>query len=147
MTIFETLREDHEVQRELAKKLIKTHGDTDKRDDIFSQLKTELECHAIAEERCFYIPLMEHDLTQEKSRHSVAEHHELDELVKDLEDTDYSSPGWLTTAKKLSEKIHHHLDEEEHEVFQMGGKVLTDNQKTELSNCYKKEMKAHRDKV
>lgn len=147
MTIFETLRKDHEVQRELVDKLIQTHGDSNKRDDLFSQLKTELTCHAIAEERCFYIPLMEHDLTQEKSRHSVAEHHELDELVAELEETDYSSPGWLATAKKLSEKLHHHLDEEEHEVFQMGGKVLTDSQKTELSNCYNEEMKAHREKV
>ena len=31
--------------------------------------------------------MMEFDLTQEKARHSVAEHHELDELDETLEET------------------------------------------------------------
>lgn len=144
MNIFESLREDHDVQRKLVDELIETHGDTEKRDDLFLRIKTELESHAAAEERCFYIPLMEHDMTLEKSRHSVAEHHEIDEFIKQLEDTEYSSPGWLTIAKQLTHKVHHHLDEEEQEVFQLAGKVLSDIQKSGLSGDYQSEMKAQR---
>ncbi|GAA0402943.1 hypothetical protein GCM10009133_09590 [Cocleimonas flava] len=103
-------------------------------------MKTELKAHAVAEERHFYIPLMEHDLTQEKSRHSVAEHHEIDEMIEKLEETDYSSSAWLVEAKKLQHRIHHHLDEEEQEVFQMGGRVLSDKEKTDLASEYDKEM-------
>ncbi|WP_299876987.1 hemerythrin domain-containing protein [uncultured Cocleimonas sp.] len=140
MNIFEALRKDHDVQRDIAEELIQTHGDTASRDEMFSKLKIELKAHAAAEERHFYIPLMEHDLTQEKSRHSVAEHHEIDEMIEKLEETDYSSSAWLVEAKKLQHKIHHHLDEEEHEVFQMGGKVLTDKEKADLASDYDKEM-------
>ncbi|MEB8431815.1 hemerythrin domain-containing protein [Cocleimonas sp. KMM 6892] len=146
MNIFEALRKDHDVQRKIADAIIETHGDTSKRDEIFSDLKTELKAHAVAEERHFYIPLMEHDLTQEKSRHSVAEHHEIDEMIEKLEETDYSSSAWLVEAKKLQHRIHHHLDEEEQEVFQMGGKVLSDKEKTDLASEYDKEMTSQKKK-
>ncbi|MAQ76729.1 MAG: hemerythrin, partial [Aquimarina sp.] len=74
MNIFEALRKDHEIQRSLLDKLVDTSGDTEKRDEIFKELKKELEIHADGEERFFYVPLIEKDLTQEKSRHSIAEH-------------------------------------------------------------------------
>ncbi|MDC6351148.1 hemerythrin domain-containing protein [Zeaxanthinibacter sp. PT1] len=140
MNIFEALREDHDVQRDLVKRLIETSGDQDARDQLFIALRSELESHAEAEERHFYVPLIESDLTQEKARHSIAEHHEIDELIEELENTEYSSPGWLVTAKKLQEKVEHHLSEEEHEVFQMAGKVLTSKQKEDLAKSYQKYM-------
>lgn len=145
MTIFESLRKDHNIQRDLVERLIETHGDTEKRDELFNHVSSELKSHAVAEERHFYIPLLKHDMTQEKSRHSVAEHHELDELIEQLEKTEYSSPSWLTIARKLADKITHHLDEEEHEVFQLAGKVLSDAQKSDLSDSYNREMKIQRD--
>ena len=146
MTIFEALREDHETQRSLVDLLIDTTGDSDERDVLFEKIKVELKAHAAAEERCFYVPLFDYAMTQEKSRHSVAEHHEIDELIKSLKETDYSSPGWLVEAKKLQHKVHHHLDEEEHEVFQMAGKVLSDEMKTSLASDYKSEMASQKKK-
>ena len=59
---------------------------------------------------------MKDDLTQEKARDSVAEHYEIDELIEILKDTDYSSLACVGHAEKLRERLHHHLDEEEHEV-------------------------------
>ena len=61
-------------------------------------------------------------------------------MIAKLEETDYSSSVWLVEAKKLQHKIHHHLDEEEQEVFQMGRKVLSDKQKTALASDYDDEM-------
>lgn len=147
MNIYESLRKDHDIQRELIEKLIQTHGDSERRDDLFTQIKTELKSHAAAEERHFYVPLMKHDMTMKKSRHSVAEHHEIDELLEKLEKTEYSSPAWLTLAKQLADRIHHHLEEEEREVFQIAGKVLSDTQKTNLSEEYLAEMDTQRDQM
>jgi hemerythrin-like domain-containing protein len=144
MNIFEALREDHEIQRTLCDKLVKTSGDNDLRKNMFNKLKHELEIHADAEERHFYVPLIESDLTQEKARHSIAEHHEMDELVEKLEDTDMSSPAWLVYMKQLAEKVEHHLDEEEHEVFQMAGKALTEKEKKSLATDYQKAIKENR---
>ncbi|MBF98049.1 MAG: hemerythrin [Owenweeksia sp.] len=144
MNIFESLREDHQKQRTLVDVLVKTHGDSEGRDEIFQKLKHELQIHADAEERYFYKPLIDSDLTQEKARHSIAEHHEMDELIEELENTDYSSPHWVAVAKKLHERVHHHLDEEEHEVFQMAGKALNETQKTTLGQNYRKAIEENR---
>lgn len=143
-TIFEALRADHDIQRELLKKLTATSGDSEERAEVFEELKKELECHADAEERFFYKPIIDKDLTQDKARHGIAEHHEIDELIEELEKTPFSSPGWLVTAKKLGEKVKHHLDEEEHEIFQMAGKVLPDNLKTSLAKDYESYMNDQR---
>lgn len=70
------------------------------------------------------------------SRHAIAEHHEMDEMVEALEETDPSSPSWLAQARKLSDKVHHHLKEEEHKFFQMAGKLLSEQQKRQLGGAY-----------
>lgn len=143
--IFEAIRESHDKQRRLLASLTDTHGDSDKRDGLFSALKAELVHHENAEERYFYIPLMEYDMTQEKARHSVAEHHEIDEMIETLEATDYSSPSWLASAKKLEHLVTHHLDEEEQEVFQLAGRVLSDHEKTQLAKDYDQMMESQAD--
>lgn len=144
MNIFEALRKDHEIQRNLLDQLVETSGDTKKRDQLFKTLKTELEVHAEGEERHFYIPLIDSDKTQTKARHSIAEHHEIDELIEELEETDYDSSAWLKIAKKLQEKVIHHLDEEEHEVFQLAGKVLSEKEKDSLADDYTSYMETNR---
>ena len=85
MNIFEALRHDHDKQRSLVDALIKTSGDSQNRQSLMNELKHELEEHAKFEERFFYNPLMCDDLTQEKARHSVAEHHDIDELIIEKE--------------------------------------------------------------
>ena len=142
MTLFEDLRASHDKQRRLLDLLVKTHGDSEGRDELYKRLRAELENHAAAEERALYIPMMEHDMTQEKARHSVAEHHEIDELLETLEATEYDSPGWLASAKKLQHLVTHHLDEEEQEVFQLAGRALGDSEKTSLAKTYRQEMES-----
>ncbi|POF41535.1 hemerythrin [Pseudomonas laurylsulfativorans] len=142
MNIFEALRESHERQRTYAKALIHTSGDSPERVEAYKQLKSELQAHATAEERHFYIPLMEFDNGVDLSRHAISEHHEMDEMMEELDSTEMSSPAWLATAKKLSEKVHHHLKEEEQKFFQMAGKLLDDEQKETLAGQYEKEFKA-----
>ena len=144
MNIFEALRTSHETQRALADQLIRTQGNSDDRDLLFKELRAELAAHAAAEERFFYVPLIAHDMTQEPSRHGIAEHHEMDELVEKLEDTDFSSPAWLATAKELHHKIYHHLKDEEQGVFQLAGKVLTEAEKISLAKDYEGELVSQR---
>lgn len=139
-TIFEALRADHDVQRALIGDLVETTGAEDRRRDLFAQLVDELAAHANAEERHFYAPLMEHDQTQDKARHSVAEHKELDDYIERLQSYEMTAPQWLQTAEKLADRLVHHLDEEEHEVFQVAGKVLDDDQKTGLADAYREQM-------
>ncbi|MFP6833205.1 MAG: hemerythrin domain-containing protein [Pseudomonas sp.] len=142
MNIFEALRESHDRQRSYAKTLIETSGDTPERVEAYKQLKAELQAHETAEERHFYIPLMELDDGVDLSRHAIAEHHEMDEMMEELDETEMSSPAWLAIAKKLSDKVHHHLKEEEQKFFQMAGKLLNEKQKEQLAGQYEKEFNA-----
>ncbi|WP_448093443.1 hemerythrin domain-containing protein [Pseudomonas lini] len=142
MNIFEALRESHDRQRRYADALIQTRGDTPERVEAYKRLKSELQAHETAEERHFYMPLMEFDNGVDLCRHAISEHHEMDEMMEALDATEMSSPFWLATAKKLSEKVHHHLKEEEQKFFQMAGKLLDDQQKETLAGQYQKEYKA-----
>lgn len=142
MTIFEALRQDHEKQRLLLKILTETHGKTAAREEYYEDLKVQLKDHATAEERHFYAPLMEFDSAVELSRHGIAEHHDIDELLETLDDTDMSSPVWLKTMKQLQEQVEHHLADEEQEFFQLAGRLLSEKQKEELATQYTKEMTA-----
>jgi hypothetical protein len=144
MNIFEALRTSHDTQRALADHLIKTQGDSRDRDSLFKELRRELAAHAAAEERFFYVPLIAHDMTQEPSRHGIAEHHQMDKLVETLAGTDYSSPAWLATAKELHHKIHHHLEDEEQGIFQLAGKVLSEAEKLSLAKGYEGEFVSQR---
>ena len=139
-TIFEALREDHDRQRDLIARLVATTGASDEREAVFGELRCELEAHAVHEEREFYVPLMTEDLTQETARHSVAEHKELDDFIEQLERYDMSASQFLVTARELEHRLLHHLEEEEHEVFQLAGKVLDDDQKQELARAYRSGM-------
>lgn len=138
--IFEALRIDHDIQRDLLEKLAATTGSSDERMDYFQKLKENLQKHAKFEERYFYAPLMDEDLTIKKARHSVHEHHKIDECLEDLEETDMSSSYWLQKLNNLKELVEHHLEEEEHEVFQLAGKALSKTQKTALAENYNQAM-------
>ena len=83
-------------------------------------------------------------MTQEPSRHGIAEHHDMDKLIKKLEDTDVSSPSWLATARELHHKVFHHLKDEEQGVFQLAGKVLTEEEKISLAKAYEGEFVSQR---
>lgn len=143
MTIFEAIRNDHDVQRDLLNKLVATSGDTKTRASIFKAVKKQLQVHADAEERHFYKPLISNDMMQDHARHGIAEHHEIDELIEQLDDTERDASSWLKIAKDLKHKVEHHLEDEEQSFFQMAGKVFSANEKETLAASYSKFMKTN----
>ncbi|KWT99681.1 MAG: hemerythrin domain-containing protein [Vibrio toranzoniae] len=138
--IFDVLKDSHEKQRLLMDALLQTSGDTQARQEFYISLKDELTKHAIAEERHFYAPLIESDQSIDMTRHGIAEHHGIDKVLSQLDDTDMSSPTWLILMKTLKHKVEHHLEEEEQRFFQTAGRVLDAEQKETLARKYEKEM-------
>lgn len=138
--IFDAIRESHDLQRDLCRKLTASRGDVATRELLFLQLKVELMAHAAAEERFLYVALLMTDGGLDASRHALHEHHEVDELLEDLTTRDKRQPGWLTIAKKLSFKVRHHLKEEESKFFQVAGRLLSASQKVQLGRRYAREI-------
>jgi hypothetical protein len=139
ITIFQALLVSHQTQRELYARLLATKQASDERAHVFEELKRELGAHETAEERCFYIPLMEHDRGVDLSRHAIAEHHVMDEMVEHLEQLDPHAAEWQECCQKLCDKIEHHLGEEEEKFFPQAGEVLNEEQKVQLARDYEAE--------
>ena len=138
MTIFQALLVSHETQRDLSGRLMQAQP-LEERQRVFEELKSELAAHETAEERCFYVPLFEHDQSVDLSRHAIAEHHEMDEMVEHLEKVDPHAAEWEECARKLVDKIAHHLKEEEDKFFPQAGEVLSEEQKQDLGRAYEEE--------
>jgi len=135
-TIYEVLKKDHDSHREVLNKLDATSGDSAEREELYATMKQELEAHTAAEEETFYATLMAKPEGQEKARHSVSEHKEAADLLAELDDTEFSSPGWLPRFRKLKEELEHHMDEEETEVFQRAKKLIAEPKARELGSSF-----------
>ncbi|MDR7096070.1 hemerythrin domain-containing protein [Hydrogenophaga laconesensis] len=138
--IYEALRESHETQRTLCRRLLRTKPDDPKAQEIFDTLRIELAAHAAAEERYLYAQILFDDMGLSSSRHALAEHHEIDECVEAMEEARGKPEAWMALARKLSHEVHHHLREEERKFFQLSGKILSDKQKVSLATRYRRDL-------
>ena len=138
-TLYDALRESHERQRSLCRRLVRSKPGTRARIELFTELRHELAAHEAAEERFLYVPMLMDDRGLDASRHALHEHHEIDEIVADLQSLDPRGEPWLAKARELSHEVHHHLREEETKFFQVSGKILSDAAKRRLANGYKRD--------
>ena len=137
--LYDALRESHEIQRSLLGKLLRSKPGTRERLDLFTQVRHELQAHESAEERFLYVPILMDDMGLSSARHALHEHHQIDELVEDLQKLKPAEAAWLDKARELSKKVHHHLGEEEKKFFQVSGKILAQAQKARLARAYRKD--------
>lgn len=139
--IFERLKEDHDRHRDLIDKLLDTSGETEERKELFTELTKELKAHAAAEEQALYSTMLRKPPTTDETRHSVAEHHELDEALNDLAATDMSEGGWLTKFKTFAHEYRHHIDEEEEEHFPDFENYLEDDDMKHMRQVFERRKK------
>lgn len=146
-SIYEALRESHEIQRSLCRRLLRSKAGDPRRKEILEELCIELAAHAAAEERFLYAPILMDDMGLESSRHALSEHHEIDECIEEIKALNEMGKAWLKRAKKLSEEVHHHLREEEKKFFQVSGKILSATQKRTLASKYRRDYARMRNKL
>jgi hypothetical protein len=143
--IFARLKEDHDSHRKLLDRLLETHGESEERETMFVALTKELKAHAAAEEQALYSTMMRKPPTTSETRHSVSEHHEIEEMLNDLAATDMATAAWLTKFKSFDHSYRHHIDEEEDEHFPDFEGHLTDEDRAWMRSVFerrKREEKA-----
>lgn len=143
--IFDRLKEDHDKHRDLLERLSDNRTDTDERLSLFAELTRELKGHAAAEEQALYSTMMRKPPTTDDTRHSVAEHHEIDEMLNDLAATEAGSDTWQEKFDELKERYLHHIEEEEEDHFPEFGEYLTAEDERYMSEVFdrrKREEKA-----
>ena len=134
--IFTRLKQDHDRHRAMLERVADTSGDTKERRDSFKKLRIDVSAHANADEQSLYAEMISRPDLQDKGRHSVAEHKEAEDIFEELVDMEFSSTGWLARFKTLRERLEHHMDEEENEIFVAARKDLSDERAQELAKIF-----------
>lgn len=143
--IFDRLKEDHEKHRKLLAQMAETHGESDERESLLERFTVEVKAHAAAEEQALYSTMLRKPPTTGETRHPVAEHHEIEEMLNDLAATDMSSGAWLAKFKDLRHKYEHHIDEEEDDHFPDFAKYLTDADLAHMRSVFQRRKEAECD--
>lgn len=131
--IYDKLKEDHDRQRVMLRKLGEGDGD---RAALFEQLRLELQAHAAAEEESLYATMLAKPELRDDARHSVAEHKEVDDILGEMMDLDVRSAEWEEKFAHLRHRYEHHIEEEEEEMFPAAADVLPDGKERELAGVY-----------
>ncbi|MEI2742837.1 MAG: hemerythrin domain-containing protein [Candidatus Competibacter sp.] len=134
--IFDVLVKDHEHHRELLKRIDETVGKSEERVALFEEFALEAKAHAAAEEQALYSTLMAHPDTTDEARHAVAEHHEMEELINELAETDMGTGAWLVKFRSLKEEYEHHLEEEENDIFPIAEEEFSDAEEQRMRKVF-----------
>jgi cell division FtsZ-interacting protein ZapD len=136
------LKNDHEKVSGIFDKLDETTERAAKtREELFAQLKQELDVHAHIEETIFYPSLKQEAETREITLEGFEEHHVIKTLLKELDGQSVETEQWTAKLKVLKENVEHHVEEEEGEMFKGAREVLSKEQIEDLGARMESEKK------
>jgi len=135
MNAFTLLKDDHEKVAGILEKIDETTERAIKgREELFTQLKSELEIHTRIEEEILYPTLEEYEETRAISLEAYEEHAVVKQLLKELSSQPKDDEQWTAKFTVLKENIEHHVEEEEGEMFKKARKVLSEDEIEELGD-------------
>jgi hemerythrin superfamily protein len=147
MNAFTLLKADHKKVAGILEKLDSTtERGVKTREELFTQLKTELDAHTRIEETIFYPELEKADETRDITLEAFEEHRLVKQLLSELEKMSKDKEQWTAKFTVLKENIEHHVEEEEGEMFPKARKVLSEEEAeklgTRLEEAKNEELKA-----
>ena len=124
MDAIRLLTDDHDKMKQLLEQGDKTTERGMKtRTDLLQRIKSELTVHEIIEEEIFYPALKEHPKARELVLEGYEEHHVVDNVMAELEQTAVDDEVWGAKFTVMKENIEHHI-EEEGEMFPQARQVF-----------------------
>jgi hypothetical protein len=135
MNAFEVLNADHEKVAGIMEKIDQSTERASKtREELFTQLKNELDLHAQIEEQIFYPALEDKEETRDMTLEAYEEHDLVKQLLSELESEPKDDEKWTAKFTVLKENVEHHVEEEEGELFKKARSVLSKDEIEELGN-------------
>jgi hypothetical protein len=129
MNAFTLLKTDHKKVAGILEKIDATTERAVKtREELFTQLKTELDIHAEIEETILYPELEKQEESRAIALEAGEEHRIVKELLAELERMSKDDEIWTAKFTVLKENIEHHVEEEEGEMFTKARKALTEEE-------------------
>jgi hypothetical protein len=145
--IFERLIADHDKHRALLARIDATEPGDPNRFTLFEEFTFEAKGHAAAEEQALYSTALRKPPLTASARHSVAEHHEIEELLNDTAAVDVSSDEWFEHYSAARDRYLHHIHEEEEEMFPLFSQELTDEDAVYMRQVFERRKAVEKDKA
>ena len=112
------LKDDHDKVKGLLDKLDKTTERAEvTRTEGLQALKQELTIHETIEEEILYPALKEFAKTRDIALEAYEEHHVVDTVLAELDQTPVDDEAWAAKLTVMKENLEHHIEEEEGEMF------------------------------
>ena len=135
--ILKLLKDDHDLVDGLFTQIEANQDSPQLCQDLFAQLKYEIEAHSTIEERVFYSGLKR--ANAKLIDHALGEHVAVKRLLADLSKIGAPVGGnWMTQFKQLKDCVNGHVKEEESEVFSLARKTWNDEQLVKLGAEFEK---------
>ena len=123
------LEQDHRLVEKLLEEGEKTTERGEKtRSELFARLKKELTIHESMEEQVLYPRLREVAKARELALEAYEEHHVVDEILGELEQTPPSDETWGAKFTVAKENLEHHIQEEESEMWKLARQEFSDDE-------------------
>ena len=125
MDALDLLEDDHKKVKKLLEELDSTtERGVKTREELFARIKTEMLVHESLEEELLYPALKEHPKSKEVALEGYEEHHVVNEIMGELEETPVDDEKWGAKASVMKENVEHHIEEEENEMFKKARQIF-----------------------
>ena len=141
MNAIELLKTDHRKVERLFQK-VKADQEGEEHQELFEQIKQELEVHTHIEETIFYPKLKEEKELEDIVLEGIEEHHQAKMFLRELSNLVDDSEKFEPKLKVLMEDIIHHVQEEEGEMFPKVEEIFEASQLEELGAQMEAEKKS-----
>ena len=130
MNGLELLKQDHRKVMELFRQVTMTR-DTERRKELFNEIKDEIEVFTKAEEALVYPTLRRHEELQDIVHEAYEEHRQAKMLIRKIESLIADNEDFDTRLKMLGDNLERHFEEVENVMFTRG-KTIFDSEQLEL---------------
>lgn len=122
--IFARLKQEHVLQRELAKQIIESPRNGQERAELFATFKELLENHLQAEQRALYSRLLAKADCWWLAARGICHQRRVTMLLRSVQQVNISSIGWMKRFERMNSEMQQQIFEEEEILFPIARKSL-----------------------
>lgn len=139
MTIYEVLKQDHQLVLGLLDQLMKAENlELKVKQKIVQRVDEELIPHARAEEAVLYNSIRDIPIKKDVVSHPYREHLEVEALLRALQVTEAVNIDWKKGAKNLRDALSQHIYEEEGAVFKAAKELFSQEEAEAMAEVFNK---------
>ena len=143
MDIYSLIKKDHQEVASFFRRLKAAEGFSETSEQLFAQLREDLELHAHAEERVWYPALQEAKGTQGLVEEALNDHALVQDLLDELAASHMGDEAWNEKLEVLEEHVEHHIEEEEGDIFDVARQLFSVEQAAELVRRWQMAKQEH----